>query len=129
MSLEAIIANTADINNLTTTEEFASSFIRTANEKVVDIWDNKKIVIRFTTTTDDGISVDERVFEKGSLEDMAELFRIVVSCHINVADKIVFNHKGFKATGFMSKTDEPKTTIAIAFVSNTKWGEDEDEYI
>ena len=129
MAIETLIANTAEINRVDTTEDFASSFTRTAIDRANSLWDDPKIVVRTSTSHEEGITVEEAEFDKKSLEDMTDLLNTIVKLNINIGDKIEFCHKGKKAQGFMSKTANKDTTVSIAFVTNTEWGSDEDMYL
>lgn len=129
MAVEALVANTAEIDRIATTEEFGDTFVRKAMERALNFWNDPSIVVRFSTSTDDGITVEEAVFDKKSLEDVVELFNLIVTKHITIGDKVEFDFRGVKAQGFMSKTKANEATVSVAFVTNDKWGEDEDEYI
>lgn len=129
MIVEALVANTAEIDRLFATEEFADSFIRQAMERATSLWDDLGIVVKTSTSNEEGIIVEETIFDKKSLEDMASLFNFVVSNHIAIGDKISFNFKGKQAQGFMARTGNTATTVSVAFITNAAWGTDEDEYL
>ena len=129
MAVEALVANTAEVDRLFATEEFADAFIRKAMERALNLWDDSKIIVRTSSSHEEGITIEETVFDKKSLEDVASLFSFIVTNRISIGDKVSFNFKGNKAEGFISRGNTGNTTVSVAFVSNTKWGEDEDEYI
>lgn len=129
MAVEALVANTAEVDRLFATEEFAESFVRKAMERANSIWDDLSIVVKFSTSTDDGITVEEAEFDKKSLEDVVQLFNLIVTKHITIGDKVFFNFRGKTAQGFMSRTKANEATVSVAFVTNDKWGTDEDLYI